>query len=157
MIRRQLVCYPKSGTCSLREVFVAFSVLTFFPFQISSPNPQVITKVWSVSSPQGSHSKILMTGRSDRGSYFIPQKITTSEFVYPKKSLLFLAYPKKSLKPFFATENNPSGFFSRPIRIPASFIDQKNRFWSKFQTLKNHSDPLVIKICESVGTLASPL
>ena len=34
-------------------------------------------------------------GGSDRGSYFIPQKITTLEFVYPKKSLLFLAYPKK--------------------------------------------------------------
>ena len=26
---------------------------------------------------------------SDRGSYFIPKKIPTSEFVYPKKSLLF--------------------------------------------------------------------
>ena len=32
-----------------------------------------------------------------------PQNITTSEFVYPKKSLLFLAYPKKSLSPFFPT------------------------------------------------------
>ena len=39
-------------------------------------------------------------GGSDRGSYFIPQKIPTSEFVYPKKSLLFLAYPKKSLSVF---------------------------------------------------------
>ena len=27
-------------------------------------------------------------GGSDRGSYFIPKKITTSEFVYPKKSQL---------------------------------------------------------------------
>ena len=35
-------------------------------------------------------------GGSDRSSYFLPKKITTSEFVYPKKSLLFLAYPKKS-------------------------------------------------------------
>ena len=39
-------------------------------------------------------------GGSDRGSYFIPQKIPTSEFVYPKKSLLFLTYPKKSLSVF---------------------------------------------------------
>ena len=49
---------------------------------------------------------------SDRGSYFIPKKITTSEFVYPKKSLLSLAYPKKSLGPFFATQKNPSFFFA---------------------------------------------
>ena len=44
--------------------------------------------------PQGPHSHILMTGGSDRGSYFIPQKIPTSEFVYPKKSLFF-SIPKK--------------------------------------------------------------
>ena len=36
-----------------------------------------------------------MTGGSDRGSYFIPQKIPTSEFVYPKKSLLFFSIPQK--------------------------------------------------------------
>ena len=41
---------------------------------------------------QGPHSDILMMGGgggggegvSERGSYFIPQKILTSEFVYPK-------------------------------------------------------------------------
>ena len=49
---------------------------------------------------QGPHSHILMTGRSDRGSHFIPKKIPTSEFVYPKKSLLLLAYPKKTLSVF---------------------------------------------------------
>ena len=49
---------------------------------------------------QGPHSHIFMTGGSDRGSYFMPKKIATSEFVYPKKSLLFLAYPKKSLSVF---------------------------------------------------------
>ena len=58
--------------------------------------------------PQGPHSHILMTGGggggSDRGSYFIPKKIPTSEFVYPKESLLFLAYPKKSLS-IFASAN----------------------------------------------------
>ena len=37
--------------------------------------------------PQGPHSHILITGESDRGSYLIPKKIPTSEFVYPKKSL----------------------------------------------------------------------
>ena len=42
-----------------------------------------------------------------KGSYFIPKKITTSDFVYPKKSLLFLAYPEKSLRSFFATQKNP--------------------------------------------------
>ena len=40
--------------------------------------------------------------------------ITTSEFVYPKKSLLFIAYPKKSLNPFFATPKNPSVFLCDP-------------------------------------------
>ena len=46
---------------------------------------------------QGPHSHILMRGGGggyNRGSYFIPQKIPTSEFVYPKKSLFF-SIPKK--------------------------------------------------------------
>ena len=61
--------------------------------------------------PQGPHSQILMTvgggggGGSDRGSYFIPQKITSSEFVYPKKSL----------SPFFATQKIPLFFFPTQI------------------------------------------
>ena len=60
------------------------------------------TALW-ISEPQGPHSQILMTGRgSDRGSYFIQKKITTSEFVYPKNHF-FLAYPPKFLSPFFAT------------------------------------------------------
>ena len=58
------------------------------------------------SIAQEPHSQILMMGGgggSNRGSHFIPKKFTTSEFVYPKKSLLFLAYPKKYLiySPFF--------------------------------------------------------
>ena len=53
-----------------------------------------------VAGTQGPHSHILMTGGSDKGSYFIPKKIPTSEFVYPKKSQLFLAYPKQSLSVF---------------------------------------------------------
>ena len=70
--------------------------------------------------PQGPHSQILMTGGGDRGSYFVPKKITTSEFVYPKKSLLLFAYPKKSLSPFFATPENLSVLL-RPKNIPVSF------------------------------------
>ena len=43
---------------------------------------------------QGLHPQILMMEGgggvgSDSGSYFIPKKVTASEFVYPKKSLLF--------------------------------------------------------------------
>ena len=73
---------------------------------------------------QGPHSPIFVTGGGggfDRGSYFIPKNITTSEFVYPKKSLLFIVYPKKSLSPFFTTQKNPSVFLRDPKKIPASF------------------------------------
>ena len=41
---------------------------------------------------QGPHSQILTGeggGQSDRGSYFVPQKIATSEFVYPKNHYFF--------------------------------------------------------------------
>ena len=34
-------------------------------------------------------------GMSGRGSYFYTQKITTSGFVFPKKSLLFVSIPQK--------------------------------------------------------------
>ena len=112
------------------------------------------------ANPGAPLTKFNDRGGSDRGSYFIPKKIT-SKFVYPKKSLLFLAYPKKSLlflaypkksltdSPFFTTPKNPSVFFCDP-KIPASFIDPKNHFWLKFWTQKNHLDPPppVIKICE---------
>ena len=73
----------------------------------------------------GTHSQILMTGGSDRSSYFIPQKITTSEFVYQKKSLLFLAYPQTIPYSFFCNLKKIPLFFSRPKNIPASFIDPK--------------------------------
>ena len=82
-----------------------------------------------IFNPQGPHSQIFMMGGgggSDRGSYFLPQKITTSEFVSPKKSLLFVTYPKnllvlfsqpKKIPPFFfATQKNP-GVFYRPKKI----------------------------------------
>ena len=89
---------------------------------------------------QGSHSQILMKGgwgRSDRGSYFIPKKITTSEFVYPKKSLLFLVYPKKSLGPFFTTQKNPSVFFFFPNqKNPGVFHRPKRITWQNLRPKK---------------------
>ena len=122
-------------------------------FYILRPYPDTSISMLVHLQTQGPHSQSLMTGGggSDRGSYFIPKKIT-SKFVYPKKSLLFLTYPKKSLlflaypkksltdSPFFTTPKNPSVFFCNP-KIPASFIDPKNHFWPKFWTQKNHSDP----------------
>ena len=73
--------------------------------------------------PQGPHSHILMTGVSDRGSYFIPQKITTLEFVYPKKSQLQnLSSPKKTLPYLAYPKNSLSPFFARPPKIPLFFF-----------------------------------
>ena len=71
--------------------------------------------------PRGPTQKLIMRGGGGGGGggrgltevhLFISKKITTSEFVYPKKTLLFLAYPKKSLRPFFATQKSPSVFFT---------------------------------------------
>ena len=67
---------------------------------VTEINYRIYSNKRPTSNSQGLHSHILMTGGSNRGSYFIPKKIPTSEFVYPKKSLLFLAYPKKSLSVF---------------------------------------------------------
>ena len=130
-----------------------------------------------------------MTGGSDRGSYFIPKKIPTSEFVYPKKSLLFFSIPQKipqcfciskfyylssgKLKHasfnfgcgqkqnyklrlcycwFELTKNtipkNIPVLFSRPQKIPASFIDPKKSLLAKMSDPKYPSDLPVIKICE---------
>ena len=45
---------------------------------------------WSFIPEPRVNLSVLMTGEGfDRGSYFIPQNIPTSEFVYPKKSLHF--------------------------------------------------------------------
>ena len=75
----------------------------------------------------------------NRGSYFIPKKITTSQFVYPKKSLLFLAYPKKSLSPFFATPKNPSVSFRDPKNPGIFQRPKKITFGQNFRPQKNHS------------------
>ena len=101
-------------------------------------NASQITVTVTVHDPQGPHSQILMTGGSDRGSYFIPKKITTSEFVYPKKSVLSLAYPEKSL-----------WFFLRPKKIPASFIDPKNPLRAKISDPKKSLGPSLSLKCVS--------
>ena len=44
MDERQLVCYPRSGTCSLTGS-VCCVLLTFFPFKISSPYSIITTKI----------------------------------------------------------------------------------------------------------------
>ena len=91
-------------------------------------------------------------GGSDGSSYFIPQKITTSEFVCPKKNhYFFLVYPKRPLvlfsQPkkiplfFFATQNNP-GVFHRPKKITFGKISDPKKS-SGFPP-----SPPVIKICE---------
>ena len=67
------------------------------------------------------------SGVCDRGSYFIPKKITTSEFFYPKKSLHFSAYPE-----------NPSVLFLQPKKS-SFFRDPKKsrRLSSKKSPLPN--------------------
>ena len=85
----------------------------------------------SLLTAQGPHSQIFMTGGSDRGSYFIPKKIPFSEFIYPKKSLVFLTYPKR----------NPLVLFSRPKKIPASFIDPKKSPLAKISDPKKSLGP----------------
>ena len=84
---------------------------------------------------------------------------TEVHILYPKKSQLqnlstqnittFLTDPKKSLGSFLATQKIPPFFFSRPIKIPASFIDPKKSPLAKISDPKNHWDPPpIIKICK---------
>ena len=61
-------------------------------------------------------------GGSDRGSYFIPKEIPTSEFFYTKKSLPFSIPQKNPTKKslfFFVTLKNP-GIFHILTKIPFS-------------------------------------
>ena len=74
-------------------------------------------------------------GRSDRGSYFIPKKITTSKFVYPKKSFSL----------FFTTQKNPSVIFRDLKKSRRLSQTPKNNFWPKFQTQKITRIPLSLK------------
>ena len=84
---------------------------------------------------------------SDSCSYFIPKKIPTSEFVYPKKIPVFLAYPKIShtnsklhLHVFFFF------FFHDSKKIPTFFLDPKKSLLAKISDPKNPSDHPVSKI-----------
>ena len=56
-------------------------------------------------------------GGSDRGSYFIPKKITTSEFVYPKKITTFSNIPKKIPWSLFRNPKNSLFYLSQPQKI----------------------------------------
>ena len=70
------------------------------------------------------HSQFLMMGRSDRGSYFIPQKITTSEFVY-RKNHYFFSIHKKSLSPFFHNLKKSLCFSFVTPKYPSIFHSPK--------------------------------
>ena len=93
-----------------------------------------------MQTAQGPHSQILMTGGSDKGSYFIPKMITTAVFVNPKKSLLFLAYPKKSLL-FFRNPKRSLCFYFTTQKIPAFFIDPKKSPLAKISDQKKSLSP----------------
>ena len=87
--RRPFLCYKSTRLCS--TAWLPFGLphckhLDTFEFLCV-----VQVKRNIVLHTQGPHSHILMTGGSDRGSYFIPKKIPTSEFVYPKISLSVFA------------------------------------------------------------------
>ena len=70
-----------------------------------------------MSITQGPHSQILIMGGPTEVHILYKKKITTSEFVYPKKSLLFFSIPQK----------NPLVLFSQPKKIPLfSFATQKH-------------------------------
>ena len=75
-------------------------------FEILSP-PAKSVKLCAQTQPawgRSSHPGAPLTYFNDGGVrqrvIFYTPKIPTSEFVYPKQSLLFLAYPKKSLSVF---------------------------------------------------------
>ena len=89
-----------------------------------------------------------------------PKKSQLQEFVYPEKSLLFLAYPKKSLKSFFRNPKNPSVILCDPPKIPASFIDPKKSLLPKFQIQKiTRTSPSLTYVSRAPGkhTLIHPI
>ena len=60
-------------------------------------------------------------GGGSRGSHFIHKKITTSEFVYPKKSLFFSIPKKKPYSFFHNPKKSPSLFFFATHKSPGVF------------------------------------
>ena len=85
---------------------------------------------------------------SDRGSYFIPKIITTSKFVYPKKSLLFFSMPKRSLGPLSATQKNPSVFLSTQKNPGVFHRPKRITLGQNFRPKKITRTLPVIKICK---------
>ena len=81
-----------------------------------------------------------MGGWSERGLYFIPKEITTSEFVCQFKSLLFWHTPKNPLA-FFSQPQKIPLFFLRPKKIPTSFIDPKKSLLAKISDSIKSFDP----------------
>ena len=81
---------------------------------------------------------------------FYTQKNHNFRICLPKKSLLCLAYPKNPLVLFRNPKKSLCFFFPYPKKSRRLSYTPKNNFWPKFQTQKNHSDPLppVFKICE---------
>ena len=88
------------------------------------------------------HSQILMTGGSDRGSYFIPKRLKNLRSLSTQKYHYFFSIPKKTLSPFFAMQKNPSIFFFTTQKNPCIFHRPKTiTFGQNFRPKKNHSDP----------------
>ena len=108
---------PNGGT-SRWKVGASFKLA----FNLCFVSPACMELQWLVLDSQGPHSQILMTGGGGR---------VRQRYIFYNITTFFLAYPRKSLSPFFATQKVPLLFFAT----------QKNHFWPKFKTQKNHSNP----------------
>ena len=109
--------------------------------QISSPNR-------FIQVPGAPLTTFNDGGARPRFIFYTAKKITTSEFVIPKKSLPFLAYPRKSLNPFFATPKNLSAFYFATQKNPGVFHRPKKLLLAKISDPKKSPGPHVIKISE---------
>ena len=76
-------------------------------------------------------------GESDRGSYFIPKKNHNFRICLPKKITTFFNIPQNIPIPL--------GFFLRPQKIPASFIDPKESLLAKISDPKKSLGPPSLK------------
>ena len=62
---------------------------------VTEINYRIYSNKRPTSNSQGLHSHILMTGGSNRGSYFIPKKNPNFRISLPKKNPYFFSIPKK--------------------------------------------------------------
>ena len=92
----------------------------------------------------GPHSLILMTGGEVGLAevYILYPKNHNFRICLPKKISSFFNIPIKNPLVPFRNPKNSSGFFSRPKKILAAFVDPKYHYWPKFQTQKDHFDIL---------------